>query len=249
MHSRICPRGRLRNRLLNNLITKRVWVTGTGSGLGFALVDYLLEQGAQVAASGRACEALQDLARQHHPRLLLLDGNLTEACDARQAAKHIADRWGALDCLIINAGTCDYLAINTPAAAVFEGIVSSNLSASRHCLESALPLLQRGHLPQVAGILSRYSSLQLYESNQPATADNSLMQLFDSQRAALKAQAVDLTIIAPLNLKFPQVPTRVIPEQWTAPSAAEVILNHLPDRSANLVLEVLQLNTLWPLPK
>lgn len=234
---------------MNNPITKRVWVTGASSGLGFALVKHLLEQGAQVAASGRACEALQNLARQYHSSLLLLDSNLTEVGEARQAANLIAGRWGALDCLIINAGTCDYLAINTPTAAIFEGIVSSNLSASRHCLASALPLLQRGHSPQVAGILSRYSSLQLHESNQAATADNSLMQLFDSQRAALRAQAIDLTIIAPLNLKFPLAPTKVVPEQWTAPSAAEVILNHLPDRSANLVLEVLQLNTLWPLPK
>lgn len=234
---------------MNNPITKRVWVTGAGSGLGFALVEHLLEQGTRVAASGRACEALQDLARQYHSSLLLLDSNLSEECEARQAANHIADRWGALDCLIINAGTCDYLAIDTPAAAIFEGIVSSNLSASRHCLESALPLLQRGHSPQVVAVLSRYSSLQLLEPVQPATADNSLMQLFDSQRAGLSARAVDLTIIAPLNLKFPQVPTKVIPEQWSAPSAAEVILNHLPERSANLVLEALQLNALWPLPK
>lgn len=234
---------------MNNLTDQRIWVTGASSGLGLALVEQLLEEGARVAASGRTSEGLQDLARQYHPRLLLLDSNLSEQCEARQAANHIADRWGALDCLIINAGTCDYLAIDTPAAALFEGIVSSNLNASRYCLESALPLLQRSHSPLVTALLSRYSSLQLNGSNQPATADNSVQQLFESQRAALRAQAVDLTIIAPLNLKFPQAPEKVIPEQWTAPSAAVVILNHLPDRSATLVLEALQLNTLWPLPK
>ncbi|PSS58273.1 short-chain dehydrogenase [Pseudomonas sp. BBP2017] len=224
-------------------------MTGASSGLGFALAEQLLEQGAQVAASGRAAEALQDLSQQYPAHLLLLDNNLAEPLDAREAAKQISDHWGSLDCLIINAGTCDYLAIDTPAPAIFQGIVSSNLSATRHCLESAWPLLQRGNSPQVVGILSRYSALQLLDPRLPATVDNSLIQLLNSQRAALAAQAIDLTIIAPLDLKFALVSEQVAPEQWTAHTAAEVILDRLPDRPANLVLEALHLNDLWPLPK
>lgn len=234
---------------MSNPIIKRVWVTGASSGLGLALVEQLLEEGSQVAASGQAVGALQALAKQYPQSMLLLDNNLTEQSEARQAANLIADRWGALDCLIINAGTCDYLAIDTPTAAIFEGIVSSNLSASRYCLESALPLLQRSHSPLVTAILSRYSSLQLNGSNQPVTADNSVQQLFESQRAALRSKAIDLTIVAPLNFKFPQSSEKVTPEQWTAPSAAEAILKHLPERADSMVLEALQLNTLWPLPR
>lgn len=234
---------------MNNSITNRVWVTGASSGLGLALVEQLLEQGSRVAASGRACELLQDLSRQYPESLLLLDGNLSEPYAAQEAARQITDHWGALDCLILNAGTCDYLAIDTPAPAIFEGIVSSNLSATRHCLESAWSLLQDDNPPQVVGILSRYSVLQLDDPGQPATVDNSLIQLLNSQRAALAAQAIDLTIIAPLDLKFAQVSEQVAPEQWTAHTAAEVILDRLPDRPANLVLEALHLNDLWPLPR
>ncbi|QGW80054.1 SDR family NAD(P)-dependent oxidoreductase [Pseudomonas alkylphenolica] len=224
-------------------------MTGTSNGLGLALVEQLLEQGSRVAASGRTCELLQDLSLQYPESLLLLDGNLSEPDEAQEAARQISDHWGALDCMIINAGTCDYLAIDTPAPAIFEGIVSSNLSATRHCLESARPLLQGNNSPQVVSILSRYSALQLHDPSQPATVDNSLVQLLNSQRAALAAQAIDLTIIAPLDLNFAQVTEPVAPEQWTAHTAAEVILNRLPDRPANLVLEALHLNDLWPLPR
>ncbi|MCY1406590.1 3-phenylpropionate-dihydrodiol/cinnamic acid-dihydrodiol dehydrogenase [compost metagenome] len=234
---------------MNNFIANRVWITGTSNGLGLALVEQLLEQGSRVAASGRTCELLQDLSLQYPESLLLLDGNLSEPDEAQEAARQISDHWGALDCLIINAGTCDYLAIDTPAPAIFEGIVSSNLSATRHCLESAHPLLQGNNSPQVVSILSRYSALQLHDPSQPATVDNSLVQLLNSQRAALAAQAIDLTIIAPLDLNFAQVTEPVAPEQWTAHTAAEVILNRLPDRPANLVLEALHLNDLWPLPR
>lgn len=234
---------------MNNFIANRVWITGTSNGLGLALVEQLLEQGSRVAASGRTCELLQDLSLQYPESLLLLDGNLSEPDEAQEAARQISDHWGALDCMIINAGTCDYLAIDTPAPAIFEGIVSSNLSATRHCLESAHPLLQGNNSPQVVSILSRYSALQLHDPSQPATVDNSLVQLLNSQRAALAAQAIDLTIIAPLDLNFAQVTEPVAPEQWTAHTAAEVILDRLPDRPANLVLEALHLNDLWPLPR
>ncbi|WP_262405560.1 SDR family NAD(P)-dependent oxidoreductase [Pseudomonas fluorescens] len=234
---------------MNNFIANRVWITGTSNGLGLALVEQLLEQGSRVAASGRTCDLLQDLSLEYPESLLLLDGNLSEPDEAQEAARQISDHWGALDCLIINAGTCDYLAIDTPAPAIFEGIVSSNLSATRQCLESARPLLQGNNSPQVVSILSRYSALQLHDPSQPATVDNSLVQLLNSQRAALAAQAIDLTIIAPLDLNFAQVTEQVAPEQWTAHTAAEVILDRLPDRPANLMLEALHLSDLWPLPR
>lgn len=230
-------------------MNKRVWVTGASGGLGLALVEQLLEQGALVTASGRPSVHLQDLASQYGSSLLLLDSDLTDPLQALRAARQIADRWGALDCLIINAGTCDYLEADIPASALFEGIVTSNLSASSHCLDAATALLHNGSSPKVLGILSRYSSLQLHEPSQPARPDNSLAHLFNSHRPTLAAQAIDLTIIAPLSLKFPAVPMPVVPEQWTAQNAADVILQHGSDRSPELVLEALNLNSLWPLPK
>lgn len=234
---------------MNSLTARRFWVTGASSGLGLALVEQLLAEGALVAASGCASDELQQLARHHTSELLILDSNLTDPIEAANAARQIAARWGSLDGLIINAGTCDYLAVDTPAPAIFEGIISSNLSASSHCLDSALALLQGGSTPQVVAILSRYSALQLYEPSQPARPDNSLVQLFNSQRTSLADHLIDLTIIAPLSLKMPVVPVQVAPQQWTEHSAAEVILKRLPDRADNLVLEALHQNSLWPLPK
>lgn len=233
---------------MDSQTARRVWVTGASSGLGLALVEQLLEQGALVAASGRASEELQHLARLHATQMLLLDCNLLDPLDAAMAVRQIADRWGALDCLLINAGTCDYLAVDTPAPAIFEGIVNSNLNASNHCLNSALPLLQGGGSPQVVAILSRYSSLQIYHPSQPARPDNNLAELLNSHRTSLSSQGIDLTVIAPLSLKQPVVSVQVVPEQWTAQSAADVILKHLPERKANLVLEAMHQNDLWPLP-
>lgn len=234
---------------MNIFTAKRIWITGASCGLGLAFVEQLLEHGALVTASGRACDELHSLSQQYYPRLKLFEGNLTDPLQAAQAARQIADQGGALDYLIINAGACDYLPPDISATAIFEGIAQTNLDASRHCLEAAIPLLQRGSSPQVVAVLSRYSSLQLFKPNQAETAQNSLMQLFDSQRPLLTAQAIDLTIVAPQRLNDPLVQETVILEYWSAHTAAEVILDHLADRPPHLLLEAMHLSTLWPLPK
>ncbi|WP_165957302.1 SDR family oxidoreductase [Pseudomonas sp. H9] len=233
---------------MNIFTAKRIWITGASSGLGLAFVEQLLEQGALVTASGRNCDALLSLYQQYHPRLKVLDGDLTDPLQAVEAARQVTEHWGAIDYLIINAGACDYLPSDSSASAVFEGIARTNLSISRNCLETAIPLLQRGSSPQVLAVLSRYSSLQLFKPNQPETADNSLMKLFEYQRATLATDAIDLTIVAPQRLNDPLVQETVILEYWSAHTAAEVILDHLPARPPHLLLEAMHLNLLWPLP-
>ncbi|WP_327439655.1 SDR family NAD(P)-dependent oxidoreductase [Pseudomonas donghuensis] len=230
-------------------IARKVWVTGAGSGLGLALVQQLLAQGWKVAASGRASTELQGLSQLNPQQLLLLDGNLTDAAQAAQASQRLQAQWGALDCLLVNAGTCDYLDASIPPTAIFEAIASSNLSASVHCLHNALPLLENGQSPQIMAVLSRYSALQLYEPSQPATPDNSLAEVFRSERQHLASKGIDLTLVAPQALKVPLVAIQVMPQEWTAESAADVLLQRLPERAPELLLEALNLNSLWPLPE
>ncbi|WP_337993345.1 SDR family NAD(P)-dependent oxidoreductase [Pseudomonas rubra] len=232
-----------------NPVSRRVWVTGAASGLGLALVQQLLEHGWKVAASGRASPELRGLSLQNPEQLLLLDGNLTDATQAAAASKQLSESWGALDCLLVNAGTCDYLDASIAPTLIFEAITSTNLSASVHCLQAATPLLEKGQAPQVMAILSRYSSLQLFEPSQPATPSNNVAQVFRSAREALKNQGIDLTLIAPQALKVPVVAIQVMPEQWTPESAADVIIKRLPERAPELLFEALDLNSLWPLPE
>ena len=86
--------------------TRSFWVTGATNGLGLALVERLLDLGQRVAASSRDCEQLQTLSEQ----VLCLPGQLQEVAQADTASQQLKARWGALDTLIINAGSCDYLA-------------------------------------------------------------------------------------------------------------------------------------------
>ncbi|AXA23410.1 SDR family NAD(P)-dependent oxidoreductase [Pseudomonas putida] len=229
--------------------TRRFWVTGASNGVGLALVERLLEEGHRVAASGKNCQELDTLAELHEARLLRLPVHVHELAEAQAAAEQLQSHWGALDVLIVNAGTCDYLPDSLPANAIMEAIVSSNRRASEHVLANALSLLARGDRPQVMALFSRYSTLQLFAPAQNPAGHNSLPQWFREQRKVLDDLTVQLTVVAPQSLKAPVSSSMAIPESWTAQSAAEELVRRLEQPQAELVLEVMDPTLLWPLPK
>ncbi|AIN61922.1 SDR family NAD(P)-dependent oxidoreductase [Pseudomonas soli] len=222
---------------------RRFWITGAGHGLGLALVEELLAQGHTVTASGKDSQELHTLGQGYGTRLLRLSGPLQDASHQLRAQSD------ALDALIINAGTCDYLPDNLADKDLFEQIASSNLQATHQCLAAALPLLAKGKKPQVMAILSRYSALQLFEPNQPLTGGNSLPTWLNEQRATLQTLGIDLTVVAPQLLKSPVTSAQAVPEPWSAQSAAQELLSRLEQRQPQLVLEVLKPSELWPLPE
>ncbi|MFD2642400.1 SDR family NAD(P)-dependent oxidoreductase [Pseudomonas japonica] len=230
---------------MNTEHPKRIWVTGAGDGLGHALALHLLTLGHQVAVSGRA--PLAPLPEQLAGQCLILDGDLSDSAHAERMTQCIQEHWGALDTLILNAGTCDYLDDQAQGTAMLEALIASNLAASRNGLDSALPLLVAGQQAHVVGILSSLTALQQHESSQWPTAQNSLGQWFSEARARLSPMEIDLTLVAPQTLKKPITQSIALPQQWTAESAALAIIDRLPLRMPEMVLEALSMSSLWPL--
>ena len=88
---------------------RRCWLTGASSGIGAAMALQLLEQGHQVALGARRADKLAALAAQFPGQVLLTVGDVDQPGDVAQMAGQIEQAWGALDQVILNAGTCEYL--------------------------------------------------------------------------------------------------------------------------------------------
>lgn len=225
-----------------------VWVTGASSGLGHALVRYLLCNGHRVAASVRPdtpATAFPD--HQDLPNLLQLPGQLTDAQAALEASAAIEARWGGLNLCILNTGTCDYLPTDVTANTLFASLVQTNWQAARHVLEAATPLLVKARKPLVLGLFSQASAAQQGDPTLPLCGSNSLAQWFREQRQPLQAQGIALSLIAPSSIKLPVFGKPLPPGEWTADKAAHRIVETLPGRHPELVLEALNMDALWPL--
>ena len=88
---------------LNN---KVALVTGGASGLGRAIVERFLEEGARVAILDRSRERSEQLASQLG--ILASVGDVTSLADNRRAVADTIAKFGQLDCFVGNAGIWDF---------------------------------------------------------------------------------------------------------------------------------------------
>ena len=78
-------------------------ITGGGSGLGLALVERFLQEGASVAVLERSAEKCADLEQEFAGKVLAIQGDVCSAADNQKAVAATVARFGKLDCFIGNA--------------------------------------------------------------------------------------------------------------------------------------------------
>ncbi|OTG94332.1 3-phenylpropionate-dihydrodiol/cinnamic acid-dihydrodiol dehydrogenase [Acinetobacter sp. ANC 3832] len=85
-------------------------ITGGGSGLGLALVERFLEEGASVAVLQRSREKVDALKARFGDRIVTVAGDVANFADNVRAVEATVERFGKLDCFIGNAGIWDHYA-------------------------------------------------------------------------------------------------------------------------------------------
>ncbi|MGH7947958.1 MAG: 3-(cis-5,6-dihydroxycyclohexa-1,3-dien-1-yl)propanoate dehydrogenase, partial [Candidatus Binataceae bacterium] len=83
-------------------------VTGGASGLGRAIVERFLEEGAHVGILDRARDRSEQLARELGERVTATVGDVTSLPDNQRAVQSVVKRFGKLDCFVGNAGIWDF---------------------------------------------------------------------------------------------------------------------------------------------
>ena len=82
-------------------------VTGGGSGIGRAVVDRYIEEGARVCVMDVSAERLAELSTQHGQRVSGVQGDATTVEANERAVRHTVDKFGKLDVFVANAGLGD----------------------------------------------------------------------------------------------------------------------------------------------
>lgn len=214
----------------------RVWLTGASSGIGAALATALLEQGHHLALSARQTEPLEALATRYQDQVLVLPGDLTDPRQVTTICQQIDLAWGALDLVILNAGTCDYLEPGHFDTRLVERVISTNLLGTSHCLEAALPLLRRGQRPHLVAVCSAVTWLALPRAGAYGASKAALRYLFESLRIDLVGEGIDVTLVNPGFVDTPLTRRNdfPMPMRWSAQQAAGHIVKHLPARPLDI---------------
>ena len=141
-------------------------VTGAGSGLGRALVDRFIAEGARVVAFDRSAGRVAGIEEAHGAAVVGVVGDVTSAEDNTRAVEQAVARFGRLDTFVANAGMFDYGAglLDTPVEALekaFDELFAVNVKAYLLGARAAAPALlkSRGSLLMTASMSSTHAGI------------------------------------------------------------------------------------------
>ncbi|MFG1926491.1 SDR family NAD(P)-dependent oxidoreductase [Cryptosporangium sp. NPDC048952] len=177
----------------------RTWfVTGTSRGLGLELVSQLLRRGDNVAATTRSIERLEKaLGPIDSSRLLALELDLVDESAVTAAIATTAERFGAIDVVVNNAGYGFLGAVEEVTDAEARQLFDVQIFGVWNVLRAVLPAMRTrgsGHIVNISSILglTAFPGWGLYSA-----AKFALEGLTESLAAEVSEFGIDVTLVEP----------------------------------------------------
>lgn len=114
-------------------------VTGGGSGIGAAIARALAASGCRVTITGRRPDVLQSLAGQYPEQVQGIAMDVTDTAEVAQAFARAREGFGPVHILVNNAGQALSSSFIKTSPALWEQMLSINLTGTFHCTQAVLP--------------------------------------------------------------------------------------------------------------
>ncbi len=186
---------------------KRTLVTGSSRGIGLAIAEGFLREGARVVLTGRNEASLKSA----HTRLnesFAPDNILTHPCDISEshAVSKLKDRilqkWGGLDILIANVGSGKSMPDAIAPREHFDAVFRENFDTAVNAAREFLPLIKeaRGNMLFISSIagMEAFGAPVDY-----SVAKTAVLSFSKNIARKLANEHVRVNCIAPGNILFP----------------------------------------------
>src|SRR5262245_6248693 len=137
---------------------KLALVTGASRGIGAATAEALAAAGAHVILTARTAQALEQVEERIHQAggtATIAPMDLTDSDNIQKLAQAVAERWGSLDILVLNAAMLGSLSpVEHLDPKEMERVYKINVFANQAMIAAFDPLLRRAEKADVIGITS-----------------------------------------------------------------------------------------------
>jgi NAD(P)-dependent dehydrogenase (short-subunit alcohol dehydrogenase family) len=137
---------------------KLALVTGASRGIGAATAEALAKAGAHVILTARTAQALEQVEEKIDAAggtATIAPLDLTDAENIKKLAQAVAERWGSLDILVLNAAMLGSLSpVEHLDPKELEKVFKLNVLANQALISAFDPLLRRADKAEVVGITS-----------------------------------------------------------------------------------------------
>jgi NAD(P)-dependent dehydrogenase (short-subunit alcohol dehydrogenase family) len=148
---------------LNRFAGKVALVTGASRGIGRAIAEAFLEEGAKVALFSRDVAALDALAgtwNRRDRRALDVRCDVTSSASVGGAIEELERSWGKLHVLVNNAGISGRTPLDESSDELWNRILATNLTGSYLVTRKAVELMSSGdgRIVNVSSVLGRFGA-------------------------------------------------------------------------------------------
>jgi len=214
------------------------WVTGGGTGIGFALARRLYQDGASVVITGRrkevleqAVTVLQSIPSSGH--VLSMAGDASDPSHVTDVAAQIAHRWGAVNLLINNAGANFNQPLSEATVEEYQRSFEINCLAAVRTTTAVLPGMMKANAGAIVNMSSIYGKWASARSASYSVGKYAVAGYTDALRQSLVDTGVHVMGVFPGFIRTDMT----LP--FVQPGSFKSRLGKTPDQMAEAILQAL----------
>lgn len=129
---------------MSKLLNKVAVITGGNSGIGLAIAQAYIAEGAKVAVVGRRPQAVDAAVETLGPQATGLVGDVADLATHERVAKLVSERFGGADIYVANAGGIRIQHSADVSAVDYDSQFLTNARAAFFGVQKIVPLLREG---------------------------------------------------------------------------------------------------------
>ena len=178
----------------------RILITGASQGIGKALAEAAVAQGAKVLVCARKIELLEEVAAQIRAKggtIAVVQADITSPEDRRRLVETAEKAFGGLDILINNAGIGATGHFADVAPDRLRQIMEINFFGLTEVTRVFLPMLKKGNQPAIVNISSIAGKRGIPARSEYSASKFAVQGFSEAIRAELAKDGVDVLVVCP----------------------------------------------------
>ena len=123
---------------------KNALVTGGSTGIGFAVAQAFVDEGAQVVISGRTASTLDEATKAIGSNCIAVKADVKSVKHIESLFDTVSGHFEGLDIIVANAGIASPVHIDAVSEKLFDEMVMTNLKGTYFTVQKSLPHLNQG---------------------------------------------------------------------------------------------------------